>query len=59
MQRAHSIRGEMMSEVREFEDLDLREEPPQHGRTPAEQFSNQPTCRTTPCTATYTIGCCV
>jgi hypothetical protein len=48
----------MMSEVRDFEDLDLREEPPQHGRTQTEQFSNQPTCRTTPCTATYTIGCC-
>ena len=41
-----------------FEDLDLREEPPQHGRNAVEQFSAAVTCRTTPCTATYTIGCC-
>ena len=48
----------MMTEVREFDDLDLREEPAGQGRTQTEQFSNHPTCRTTPCTATYTIGCC-
>ncbi len=48
----------MKSDVSQFDELDLREEPAQHGRTESKEFSNQPTCRTTPCTATYTIGCC-
>jgi hypothetical protein len=48
-----------MSDFRQFEELDLREEPPQHGRNEFAKPSDQPTCRTMECTATYTIGCCV
>jgi hypothetical protein len=49
---------EIMSDASQFDELDLREEPSPPARTESKEYSNVPTCRTTPCTATQTIGCC-